>query len=561
MVVGFLVRVIGQPTVPYGFHRDEAAIGYSAYSVLFTARDEWGKLLPLHFRSLGDYPPGVYNYLTAISILLFGGLSETAERAPAIFFGTLLIGLNAVFVYRHTSVDRDGTHKQSMLQQQTQTARYRRALAVLVAWITAIAPWEVVQSRAGGETVVALVFALCGWLCWESWVVTPHWKKLGYTLLCFLLSIYTYNAVRVALPLIFTGILLLQWQTVQRKRAHVVMAALLWGIAVLSIFGSRESAMTYHNVSIVSHIDADWQALTDREALFSVPLWITRLLHNKVIVVVLKIASQYCSYFSPSFLLFDGGYPNRYLVPEVGQLLLALLPFLALGLTQRGRVSNKTQQFFLTWLLLAPVVGAITTTDTPHVKRALFLFLPFWFFTASGLLMAWQYFSGRLVRMLFVACVGLALGWNLLQFTAEYSVHTAFENANQRSYGWRDVFAFTEQHLHEFDNIVVFENNDAPYIFYLFYTKFSPTAFQRLSQNVKTNIFTKDKKKFHINQYTFDPASCPPGEENAVLAPKTLYVSLAQRCTKVAQADTQLRYVVYTPDRMPKFVLYTRKVE
>jgi hypothetical protein len=40
MVVGFLVRVIGQPTVPYGFHRDEAAIGYSAYSVLFTARDE-----------------------------------------------------------------------------------------------------------------------------------------------------------------------------------------------------------------------------------------------------------------------------------------------------------------------------------------------------------------------------------------------------------------------------------------------------------------------------------------------------------------------------------------
>jgi len=41
---------------------DEASLGYNAYSILQTGRDEYGKLLPLIFKSFGDYKPGLYAY-------------------------------------------------------------------------------------------------------------------------------------------------------------------------------------------------------------------------------------------------------------------------------------------------------------------------------------------------------------------------------------------------------------------------------------------------------------------------------------------------------------------
>ncbi|MBU4431115.1 hypothetical protein KKB16_03350, partial [Patescibacteria group bacterium] len=37
---------------------DETAIGYNAYSILKTGKDEYGEFLPLIFKSFGDYKPG-----------------------------------------------------------------------------------------------------------------------------------------------------------------------------------------------------------------------------------------------------------------------------------------------------------------------------------------------------------------------------------------------------------------------------------------------------------------------------------------------------------------------
>ncbi|PJC80059.1 hypothetical protein CO009_02840, partial [Candidatus Shapirobacteria bacterium CG_4_8_14_3_um_filter_35_11] len=37
---------------------DEAALGYNAYSLLLTGKDEHGQAWPIHFKSFGDYKPG-----------------------------------------------------------------------------------------------------------------------------------------------------------------------------------------------------------------------------------------------------------------------------------------------------------------------------------------------------------------------------------------------------------------------------------------------------------------------------------------------------------------------
>src|SRR3989344_6108180 len=75
---------------PPGLTWDEAAIGYNAYSVLKTGKDEFGVRFPLIFKSFGDYKPGLYVYLTVPPVAVFG-LSEFAVRFPSALFGTVAV--------------------------------------------------------------------------------------------------------------------------------------------------------------------------------------------------------------------------------------------------------------------------------------------------------------------------------------------------------------------------------------------------------------------------------------------------------------------------------------
>ena len=52
---------------------DETALGYNAYSILKTGRDEYGTFLPLSIRSFDDYKPPLYVYLTvpSVAVLVF----------------------------------------------------------------------------------------------------------------------------------------------------------------------------------------------------------------------------------------------------------------------------------------------------------------------------------------------------------------------------------------------------------------------------------------------------------------------------------------------------------
>ena len=68
---------------------DEAALGYNAYSILHTARDEYGQFLPLIFKSFGDYKPGLYVYLTLPFVAIFG-LNPLAVRLLLSAYNDLL---------------------------------------------------------------------------------------------------------------------------------------------------------------------------------------------------------------------------------------------------------------------------------------------------------------------------------------------------------------------------------------------------------------------------------------------------------------------------------------
>ena len=85
--LAFFIRIYSIHTTPLLW--DEASLGYNAYSILKTGRDEYGTFLPIIFKSFGDYKPGLYVYLCLPFVYLFG-LNDLSVRLPSIILGSLL---------------------------------------------------------------------------------------------------------------------------------------------------------------------------------------------------------------------------------------------------------------------------------------------------------------------------------------------------------------------------------------------------------------------------------------------------------------------------------------
>src|SRR4030042_6585632 len=92
LILGGIFRMANLSTIPSGFHGDEAAAGYNAYSILVTKTDEYGEHFPLILKSFEDYKPALYSYID-IPFIAILGLTETATRLPSALFGTLTIPL------------------------------------------------------------------------------------------------------------------------------------------------------------------------------------------------------------------------------------------------------------------------------------------------------------------------------------------------------------------------------------------------------------------------------------------------------------------------------------
>ena len=55
LLIAFILRFYKLGIVPDGLQQDETSIGYNAYSILKTGRDEHGVYLPQNFQAFGEY--------------------------------------------------------------------------------------------------------------------------------------------------------------------------------------------------------------------------------------------------------------------------------------------------------------------------------------------------------------------------------------------------------------------------------------------------------------------------------------------------------------------------
>lgn len=455
LIIFFLsafIRLYNLSVFPPSLNWDEVSIGYNAYSILKTSRDEWGQFFPLSFRAYGDYKLPGYIYLDVPFIALLG-LSEIGIRLPSALAG---ISIVCLFFLILKNLTKDLTLS---------------LIAMLVAGVT---PWLIIFSRIGLEAQLALFLTTLAFYLLLVGIKKP--KYLITSAISLGLSIFAYNSSRVIyLPLIIVAFLFFQDKLPKDKSLYIsliILAAAFILMLPLALF--QDSSARFRWTTII-----DEGAISKIEHLragSSLPPLVGKLIFNKATYLVPEIIKNYFSHFDPNFLFFKGGSNYQYSIPGYGLILPILLPFLLLGVVQAIRQKLTWQYFLIGWLLVAPIPGAITR-DAPHALRSLFMVVPLITLISLGINYFLNILKNRLQTFFLVVLI-LLIFINFIHFWNKYTGEYLRTYSWSWQYGYKQAVEFINNQGVEYDSIVFSKKYGEPHEFILFYTKYNPAKYQ-----------------------------------------------------------------------------------
>lgn len=459
IVLAFILRFWGLGDYP-ALNADEAAIGFNAYSLIQTGKDEHGNSWPIHFQSFNDYKPGLYFYLVLPFVKVLG-LNELAVRIPGAALGVATV-LIVFFLAKELFKDE--------------------MLALVAAFFLAISPWHIHFSRGGWEVNAATFFITVG-----VWLFLKALKNSKYYALCavfFVLSLYTYHAARVVVPLLGLGFLILYRKKIG-KNLRALAIALLLGLVLLvplakdlttSVGISRVTGVgLFADTGPLERINEQRGEHADFQGLLA------KLLHNKAVNYGLAFFENWAEHFWGEFLFLTGDEIQRNRVPETGQMYLFDIIFLVAGLIFIAK-KPKGWKPILLWLVVAPTASALTF-QSPHALRAQNMVIPLVLISAYGLISLSKWLhkivpKKRALDLIFVVFL-VFVSWNFARYLHMYWVHMAKEYPFSSQYGVKELVSYVKENEDKYERVIVTDKYDQPYILFLFYLKYPPQEFQK----------------------------------------------------------------------------------
>jgi len=435
---------------------DEAALGYNAYSLLETGRDEHGNPWPLHFQSFNDYKPGGYVYLILPFVKILS-LNIWAVRFPGAVAGVFSVYLIYLFA-------KNITYKNKEL------------VGLVSALMLAISPWHIHFSRGGWEVNLATTFMLLGSYLFLLGNKKPKFYYLS--ILGFVLSLYTYHASRLVVPLLGISLLVLFWPKV-KTNLRTFSLSIFWGVLLtlpllVSLFGNGALSRAA-GVGIFADpgpLNRIHEQRGQHENLNS-PL--AKIIHNKPVNYGLAFLENWGEHFWGEFLFVSGDEIQRNRVPETGQMYLLDILFVASGLVYIARNLNRKLGFVLCWLLAAPVAAAITF-QSPHALRAQNMVIPLVFIAALGFVYLIK--SVKKHQNILIVLLGVFVVWNFARYLQMYYLHMNKEYPYSSQYGMQELVGFVRSEQDSYSKIITTTRYDQPYILFLYYMQFQPQDFQ-----------------------------------------------------------------------------------
>jgi len=441
-IAAFLVRFINFRYPPLLW--DEAAIGYNAYSLLQTGKDEYGRFFPLIFKSFGDYKPGLYIY-AAIPFVAIFGLNELSVRLPSIIAGSLLPLLFFLLIKKIFPKNDK--------------------FALIAALLLALNPWNIHFSRGAWETNLLLFELVLAALLFLN-------KRFLLSAILMGLGLYTYQAAKLLVPLISPLLII---QTRKFPKSYFVT---LFILAIPAIYGLVYSSDS--NRLKVMNLYAYKRPVNEVQQIIneSNPLDY-RLFYSHPIFFFRNFLTRYFNYFSPRFLIFESDWQTaRHSAPYIGVILFPTFFFSIWGFSLSLK-NWRRHRFFLLWLIFSPIPAALSL-DIIQPVRNFALSLPIIYFAALSL----SQLNKTHLKYIFLVYL-----FSFIYYLELYSYHLTKIKPEQWLVGYKEAVEYVLKHG-QTRQIVFTPFYGQPYIYYLFYSNYPPARYQPQAQLTVNGVDT-----------------------------------------------------------------------
>lgn len=486
----FLLRIFSISRVPCSLNWDEVTFGYNAFSILNTLRDEYGELLPLQFKSVGDYKAPMYVYLLVPSVAFFG-LNEFSVRfIPALFGSLSVVGFYLIV--------------NSLLNKR---------IALISAVLLLITPWHLQFTRAGADVGVSTFFVIIG-IYFFLEAIYRNKKTYVLSFIFFALSFYSYFADRLFVPLIAISTLFVFSDNVFMFFKNQWKSLLIGFIFVLPILSSLISPGHREKINKTTFLSQQRPTeYVEYLQLYSMNTSAYNIFHSKNYELFMGVFDKYVSHFSPTFLFSVGSnYDGRQMIFRMGLLYLFELPFLLFGITYLLKIKNrKIFYFILMWVLVAPIPASITN-DPPHARRSFNMVYPLTLIVGIGFYNFYFKFKNiKWLKFVFTIFISLLFFVNFSFYIASYYVFTpnrTLVGSAGWQWGYKELVSKLEQYEDQYSKIVVDTSYQGPYIYFLFYKKYPPYLYQPQAELIQDSPLSLGEGR-GFDKYEFRPIYWP----------------------------------------------------
>lgn len=495
LFIAALLRIWQLGSVPPSPSLDEVSIGYNAFSLLKTGRDEYGYFLPIILRAYDDWRPALYIYLVVPFIAVFG-LNVFAVRLLSVVLSLLTIYL----AYRLVKI----LFPESILVRGF--VIHTELLAYSVVFLLALSPWHIYLSRLGHEVNLGLFLTVASVYAFLRSVIAREKWSFTIAAILFGLSFYSYQSQKVIIPILLITVLILYKKEVVRfGKTSLVAGSVFFFIALPAVIltFSPEGMMRFRGTSVFSTAGPSYQSANDLLKAKNDHNLLGELYFNRRFVPVRLVTSQYVSHFNPRWL-FAGSERENHKVPFLGLFYIFEAPLLLLGilLFVFSNIERRLKVLLLIWFFTGPLPGAITT-DAPHAMRSFTLLPPAQIFEGLGLVSAYS-----LLKIKRLHLAGLALFFVFVMYSVGFFLSGYFyvfpkTQADSFQLSLFNSLGYLVQNKDRYEEAVVSSRNNLyqSYMFYLFVSQYDPESYQSQGGTISGG-FAKEHK---IGSISFRP--------------------------------------------------------
>lgn len=473
LVLAGALRFYKLGEVPIELNRDEASLGYTAFSILKTGHEDHGAYWPINIESFGDWKLPVYVY-TLIPFIKVFGLLPWVVKLPSALAGLGIVAISWILAWK--------------LSEKVVEPKWRAPFAHLVMLLLAISPWDIHLSHMAYEAHLGMLLMLTATTIFvfsmENRNTTRRWWLVLSTIL-FGLTLFTYHSYQVFTPL-FAIALLFTYKNeslslLKKSKTIFATCALVAGFFSLSLIltSIKANQTKFAALSIFDKkayapiVEINRGYFENRNNLFA------KIRDNYPSLLINQIQRNITDLYSTKFFFFEGGTHGSHDIAGTGKMYPVEGLFLLIAGYQilkkwQAKTLDRSTKLIIGWLLIASI-APIITFEAAHAIRFSPALFALGFLSAFGLLNIIKSYYQFFTKIFLLTISGILI-YSVIYFVTTYFVIAPQRDINLHNWQIKTLIGLINDRYDQYDKIALPGATWSPYIYFLFYNQVDPAT-------------------------------------------------------------------------------------